>query len=159
MVYSLYDQGIRLVGLRWVSKVNLSRYTPWRRLGGEEVKLLFILKLGTRWGEWSVFCPWPRFTPGRDPRYPLHRRLCGTTAGLDTGAYTTKIHSQGPRSLGRVRIGHHKGGELLYLLSNRLLLMKNCQLSCRRTLRFNTANTKFRQRTRSWASFIHRPSS
>jgi hypothetical protein len=32
------------------SKVKQSRYTPWRRLGGEEVQLLLILDLGTRWG-------------------------------------------------------------------------------------------------------------
>jgi hypothetical protein len=32
------------------SKVKQSRYTPWRGLGGEEVQLLLILDLGTRWG-------------------------------------------------------------------------------------------------------------
>jgi hypothetical protein len=32
-----------------VSVGKLSRYTPWRRLGGE-VWLLLILELGTRWG-------------------------------------------------------------------------------------------------------------
>jgi hypothetical protein len=31
-------------------KVKLSCYMPWRRLGGEEEKLLLILNLGTRWG-------------------------------------------------------------------------------------------------------------
>jgi hypothetical protein len=31
-------------------KVKLSRYTPWRHMGGEEVQLLLILNLGTRWG-------------------------------------------------------------------------------------------------------------
>jgi hypothetical protein len=25
---------------------------PWRRMGGEEVQLLLVLNLGTRWGEW-----------------------------------------------------------------------------------------------------------
>jgi hypothetical protein len=34
--------------LTW-GKVKQSRYTPWRRLGGEEVQLL-ILYFGTRWG-------------------------------------------------------------------------------------------------------------
>jgi hypothetical protein len=33
-----------------VSKVKQSRYTPLRRLGGEEVYLLLIHDLGTRWG-------------------------------------------------------------------------------------------------------------
>jgi hypothetical protein len=32
------------------SKIKLSHYAPWRRLGGEEVQLLLILNLGTRWG-------------------------------------------------------------------------------------------------------------
>jgi hypothetical protein len=27
-------------------KVKLSRYTPWRRMGGEEVEFLLILNLG-----------------------------------------------------------------------------------------------------------------
>jgi hypothetical protein len=31
-------------------KVRVSRYTPLRRMGGEEVYLLLILNLGTRWG-------------------------------------------------------------------------------------------------------------
>jgi hypothetical protein len=31
------------------SKVKQSRYTPWRRLREEEVQLLLILDLGTRW--------------------------------------------------------------------------------------------------------------
>jgi hypothetical protein len=26
--------------------IKLSRYTPWRRMGGEEVQLLLILNLG-----------------------------------------------------------------------------------------------------------------
>jgi hypothetical protein len=33
-----------------VKKIKLSRYTPWRHMGGEEVSLLLILNLGTRWG-------------------------------------------------------------------------------------------------------------
>jgi hypothetical protein len=32
-----------------VSKVKQYHYTPWRRLGGEELYLLLILDLGTRW--------------------------------------------------------------------------------------------------------------
>jgi hypothetical protein len=35
------------------AKVKLSRYMPWRLMGEEEVWLLLILNLGTRWGEWS----------------------------------------------------------------------------------------------------------
>jgi hypothetical protein len=33
-----------------MQKVKQSRYTPWRRLGGEEVWLLLIHDLGIRWG-------------------------------------------------------------------------------------------------------------
>jgi hypothetical protein len=35
-------------------KATVSRYTPWWRLGGEEIYLLLILDFGTRWGEWSA---------------------------------------------------------------------------------------------------------
>jgi hypothetical protein len=45
-------------------KVKLSRYTPWRRFGGEEVLLLLILNLGTRWGWVVSITPRPCFTPG-----------------------------------------------------------------------------------------------
>jgi hypothetical protein len=31
-------------------KLKLSHYTPRRRLEGEEILLLLILNLGTRWG-------------------------------------------------------------------------------------------------------------
>jgi hypothetical protein len=31
-------------------KKKQSHYTPWRRLGGEEVQLILVLDLGTRWG-------------------------------------------------------------------------------------------------------------
>jgi hypothetical protein len=34
----------------YCKKVKQSRYTPWRRLGGEEIQLLLILDLDTRWG-------------------------------------------------------------------------------------------------------------
>jgi hypothetical protein len=59
-------------------QVKQSRYTPWRRLGGEEVFLLLILDLGSRWGWVVSVTPRPRFYPrGKDPRYPLYRRLGG----------------------------------------------------------------------------------
>jgi hypothetical protein len=43
-------------------------------LGGEEVYVLLILDLGSRWGEWSASPTLPR---GKDPRYPLYWRLGG----------------------------------------------------------------------------------
>jgi hypothetical protein len=55
-------------------------------LGGEEVQLLLILELGTRWWVVSV-TPRPSFTPGE--RRPVTLRIggwVGLTAGLDTEA-------------------------------------------------------------------------
>jgi hypothetical protein len=37
-----------------LQRLQLSHYMPWRRLGGEEVQLLLILDLSTRWDEWSA---------------------------------------------------------------------------------------------------------
>jgi hypothetical protein len=48
-------------------KVKLSRYTPWRRLGGDEVLPLLILDLGTRQGWVISVTPQPRFTLGKEP--------------------------------------------------------------------------------------------
>jgi hypothetical protein len=45
--------------------------------GGEDVYLLLILDLGTRWGEWSASRPGRALPPGKVPRYPLDRRLGG----------------------------------------------------------------------------------
>jgi hypothetical protein len=41
---------------------------------GRAVKLLLILELGTRC-EWSASRPSRALPPGKDPRYPLDRRL------------------------------------------------------------------------------------
>jgi hypothetical protein len=46
-----------------IVKVKCSCYTPWRCLGWEEVWLLLILNLGTRWGWVVSITPRPRFTP------------------------------------------------------------------------------------------------
>jgi hypothetical protein len=68
-----------------VKKVKQSLYTPWRRLGGEEVYLLLILDLGTRWG-WVVSVrPRSRFTPGEStPGTHCTGGWVGPRAGLDT---------------------------------------------------------------------------
>jgi hypothetical protein len=68
-------------------KVEQSRYTPWRRLGGEELQLLLILDLGNRWG-WAVsVTPRPRFTPGeRTSGTHCTGVWVGLRAGLDTKA-------------------------------------------------------------------------
>jgi hypothetical protein len=38
-------------------KVKLSHYTPWTRLGREDLYLLLIIDLGIKWGEWSASHP------------------------------------------------------------------------------------------------------
>jgi hypothetical protein len=70
----------------YIYKVKQSRYMPWRRLGGEEVLLLLIHDLGTRWGWVVSITPRPCFySRGKDPRYPLDRRLGGpqSRSGLE----------------------------------------------------------------------------
>jgi hypothetical protein len=64
---------------------------PTKALGGEEVYLLLILDLGTRWW-WGVsVTPWPRFSPGeRIPGTYCTGGWVGPRAGLDTEA-TGKI--------------------------------------------------------------------
>jgi hypothetical protein len=46
-------------------------------LGWEEVLLLLNLNLGTRWSEWSASRSAALYPRGKDPRYPLYRRLGG----------------------------------------------------------------------------------
>jgi hypothetical protein len=58
-----------------VKKVKQSRYTPWRRLGGEELD----------GGEWSASRPGRAFTPGeRTPGTHCTGDWVGPRAGLDT---------------------------------------------------------------------------
>jgi hypothetical protein len=52
-------------------KVKQSRYTPWRRLGGEEIQLLLIHDLGTRWGCVVSVTPRPHFTLGERTPVPI----------------------------------------------------------------------------------------
>jgi hypothetical protein len=93
----IYFSVIKLLGLvrtitfpslsPYVSKVKQSRYTPWRRLGGEEVQLLLIHDLGTRWGWVVSITPRPRFTPEeRTPGTHCTGGWVGPRAGLDTEA-------------------------------------------------------------------------
>jgi hypothetical protein len=60
---------------------------PWRHLGGEEVQLLLILDLGTRWGWVVSITQWLHFTPGeRTPCTHWIGGWVGPRAGLDAGA-------------------------------------------------------------------------
>jgi hypothetical protein len=80
-------------------------YTPWRRLGGEEIWLLLIHDLGTWWGWVVSVTPRPRFTPGeRTPRYPLYRRLGGPQSWSGHRGYrknSLPVSGIEPRSPGR----------------------------------------------------------
>jgi hypothetical protein len=58
-------------------KVKLSHYTPWRRLGGEDVYYYSFLTSALNGGEWSASRPSRALPQGKDPRYPLDRRLGG----------------------------------------------------------------------------------
>jgi hypothetical protein len=62
-----------------LKKLKLSHYTPRKRLGGEDVKLLLIFDLGTRWDEWSALRPGKR-------TFDTHCTggWVGPNAGLDT---------------------------------------------------------------------------
>jgi hypothetical protein len=64
---------------------KLSHYTPWRRLGGEEIYLL-ILDLGCRWGEWSASRPGRALPPERTLGTRCTGGWVGLRAGLDTEA-------------------------------------------------------------------------
>jgi hypothetical protein len=56
-------------------------------LGGRGVRLLLILDLGTRWGEWSASRPGRAFTPGeRTPGTHCTGDWMGPRTGLDTEA-------------------------------------------------------------------------
>jgi hypothetical protein len=56
-----------------------------KALGGEEVQLLLILDLGTRWGRVVSFTPRPRFSPReRTPGTHCSGGWVGPRAGLDT---------------------------------------------------------------------------
>jgi hypothetical protein len=65
-------------------KVKWSRYTPWWRLGWEEVQFLLILNFSIRWGWVVSITPRPRFTPGeRTPGTHCTGGWVGPRAGLD----------------------------------------------------------------------------
>jgi hypothetical protein len=53
----------------------LSKSVPIHQ--GEEVQLLLIIDLSSRWGEWSALRLVRALPRGKDPRYPLYRRLGG----------------------------------------------------------------------------------
>jgi hypothetical protein len=68
-------------------KLKLSLYTQRRRLWWEEVQIILILDLGTRWGWVVSITPWPRFSSReRTPGTHWIGGWVGLRAGLDTEA-------------------------------------------------------------------------
>jgi hypothetical protein len=66
-------------------KLKLSLYTPRRRLWGEEVQIILILDLSTRWGWVVSVTPWPGFSPReRTPGIHCTGGWVDIRAGLDT---------------------------------------------------------------------------
>jgi hypothetical protein len=57
------------------SKVKQSLYTPWRRLGGEEYSSYSFTTSALDGGQHHA--PAALYPRGKDPRYPLYRRLGG----------------------------------------------------------------------------------
>jgi hypothetical protein len=66
-------------------RVKQSRYTPWRRLGGEEYSSYSFSTSALDGGEWSASRPGRAFTPcERTPGTHCTRGWMGSRAGLDT---------------------------------------------------------------------------
>jgi hypothetical protein len=66
-------------------KVKQPRYTPWRRLGGEEYSSYSFTTSALDGGEWSASHPGRAFTPGeRNPGTRCTGGWVGPRAGLDT---------------------------------------------------------------------------
>jgi hypothetical protein len=60
-VYSKNEKGLDNYGFKSVKNTSI-RYTPWRSLWGEQMQLLLMLDLGTKWDGRSV-TPRPLFNP------------------------------------------------------------------------------------------------
>jgi hypothetical protein len=52
-------------------KVKLSRYMPWRHMGGEEVLPYSYLTSALDGGEWSASRPGRALPPGKEPPVPI----------------------------------------------------------------------------------------
>jgi hypothetical protein len=57
---------------KWLRfKVKQSRYTPWRRLGGEEYRSYSFTTSALDGGEWSESRPGRALPPGKGPPVPI----------------------------------------------------------------------------------------
>jgi hypothetical protein len=89
----------------WNKAVPTTRHDAMKAFRGDEVYLLLILDLGTRWGWVVSVTPWPRFIPGeRTPGTHCTGGWVGPRAGLDTevrGKILSTLPGIEPRSPGR----------------------------------------------------------
>jgi hypothetical protein len=68
-----------------IKKVKQSRYTPWRRFGGEEYSSYSFSTSALDGGEWSASSPGRALAPGeRTPGTHCSGGWVGPRAGLDT---------------------------------------------------------------------------
>jgi hypothetical protein len=63
---------------KWVKKVKVKSFlsTPWRHIARVEVQFHYVLTFTLDRSEWSTSHP-SHFTHGKEPWYPLNRRLGG----------------------------------------------------------------------------------
>jgi hypothetical protein len=77
---------LNVIGVWWC-KVKLSRYMPWRHMGGKGGIARTHFNLGTRWGWVVSVTPQPRFTPGeKTPGTHWIGGWVGPRTSLDAGA-------------------------------------------------------------------------
>jgi hypothetical protein len=60
-----------------IKKAKQSRHTPWWRLGETRYSSYSFLTSALDGDEWSASRPGRTLPRGKDPRYPLYRRLVG----------------------------------------------------------------------------------
>jgi hypothetical protein len=66
-----------ILATRFSIKAKQSRYTPWWRLGERRYSSYSFLTSALHGSEWSALRPGRALPRGKDPRYPLYRRLGG----------------------------------------------------------------------------------
>jgi hypothetical protein len=54
-----------------MTKLKLLHYSPWRRLGGEEVQFISFSILALDRGKWSASCTGRVLAPGKGPSVPI----------------------------------------------------------------------------------------
>jgi hypothetical protein len=98
-----------------IHKVKLSRYTPWRRLGGRRYSFYSFVTSALDGGEWLASRPGRALPPGKGPRSThCTGDWVGPRAGLDAEA-----RRKNPLSLSGIEPGRPVRNQTLYWLSYR----------------------------------------